>query len=244
MAIANCVFGILLMASASLAASTMNQDKVKVTLYYESLCPDSIKFYTKQLYPTWVNLSNYMDLMLVPFGKATYNKTENGKFEFACHHGEAECVGNKVQACALKVLPKMTDQLGFIRCAMSMTEEGNRSTPYPGAQCASTVGIDYKPINDCMNTDQASMYLAEFGDKTSEFEANLKSVPTVVFNDKYSEENDKMAKMNFRSTLCGMISGTKPTECMEASGNNSAVTIRSGYVPFVAMSAIILTRLY
>jgi len=41
---------------------------LKLTVYYESLCPDSIRFITKQLYPTYQKLA--FDVEFVPYGKA------------------------------------------------------------------------------------------------------------------------------------------------------------------------------
>ncbi|EEB20533.1 hypothetical protein Phum_PHUM620270, partial [Pediculus humanus corporis] len=43
---------------------------VNVTVFYESLCPDSIRFIKKQLHPTYSELKDYMNVELVPFGKA------------------------------------------------------------------------------------------------------------------------------------------------------------------------------
>lgn len=42
-----------------------------VYVYYESLCPDSQAFITKQLYPSMKILKDHVDLHLIPFGKST-----------------------------------------------------------------------------------------------------------------------------------------------------------------------------
>lgn len=44
--------------------------RVSVTLYYESLCPDSRYFITQQLFPTWMMLQDIMSITLVPYGNA------------------------------------------------------------------------------------------------------------------------------------------------------------------------------
>ena len=46
------------------------KEAVNIQVYYESLCPDSINFITKQLYPTYQALGNYMDIEFIPFGNA------------------------------------------------------------------------------------------------------------------------------------------------------------------------------
>lgn len=40
-------------------------------VYYESLCPYSIAFITKQLYPVYVELKDSIELELIPWGHAT-----------------------------------------------------------------------------------------------------------------------------------------------------------------------------
>ena len=46
-------------------------EKVVIEVYYESLCPDSQRFITEQLYPTWKTLGKYMEVKFFPFGKAS-----------------------------------------------------------------------------------------------------------------------------------------------------------------------------
>jgi len=43
-----------------------------VYVYYESLCPDSQAFITKQLYPSMKMLKDHVDLHLIPYGKSTH----------------------------------------------------------------------------------------------------------------------------------------------------------------------------
>lgn len=47
------------------------KDKVKVRVYYEALCPDSKHFFIKHLAPVTEKLSEFLDITLVPYGKAT-----------------------------------------------------------------------------------------------------------------------------------------------------------------------------
>ncbi|KAK8720600.1 hypothetical protein OTU49_013216, partial [Cherax quadricarinatus] len=114
---------LLLLAVAAVSAQVQRQvsgvgGRVKIEVYFESLCPDSVHFFTHQLYPTWLDLRDIMDLVFVPFGKARATPTGTGDYEFECQHGPDECYGNKVMSCAQESLPIHT-QMEFFHCMMS-----------------------------------------------------------------------------------------------------------------------------
>lgn len=50
-------------------------EKVQVDVYYEALCPDSVNFIRRELYPSYRKLKDNIKLNLVPFGKASVSKT-------------------------------------------------------------------------------------------------------------------------------------------------------------------------
>lgn len=50
---------------------------VKVTVFYESLCPDSIRFIENQLLPNYDSLKEFITLDFVPFGKASVGIIRN-----------------------------------------------------------------------------------------------------------------------------------------------------------------------
>lgn len=60
----------------------MFQETVKVTLHYESLCPYSLEFINKQLYPAYKKLGDVIKLDLIPFGNAWVSYTGLNKFKF------------------------------------------------------------------------------------------------------------------------------------------------------------------
>ena len=53
-----------------LAQTVKAETKVKVDVYYETLCPDSIGFLIRQLIPSYDTMKEMMQLNLIPFGKA------------------------------------------------------------------------------------------------------------------------------------------------------------------------------
>ena len=58
------------------------ETKVTIGVYYESLCPDSRNFITKQLYPTYQKLGQNLDVEFKPFGKASVSTVIHKFLEF------------------------------------------------------------------------------------------------------------------------------------------------------------------
>ena len=65
------ILSLLSSARAGLVHQAGSGPTVKLGVHYESLCPDSIKFITTQLYPSWKYFGeDILRLDLNPFGKA------------------------------------------------------------------------------------------------------------------------------------------------------------------------------
>ncbi|KAL0753482.1 hypothetical protein Bca101_091150 [Brassica carinata] len=77
-------------------------DKVKLNLYYESLCPYCQSFIADGLVKIFdSDLHTITDLKLVPFGNAHVSD----KLTVTCQHGEEECKLNAIEACAIRTWP-------------------------------------------------------------------------------------------------------------------------------------------
>ncbi|XP_072382601.1 GILT-like protein 1 [Diabrotica undecimpunctata] len=198
---------------------------VNVSVYYESLCPDSKKFFTQQLYPSLQgNLSDFVNLTLVPYGKSTmtFDITD---WRFECHHGEIECYGNKIQACALRLIDKGLPSeglgfnkvaVGFINCLMDRADK-TAKVVFPTTECALVNPVsNLQDIENCANHTDAANYLALLGKATEAIQKPLKSVPTIVFNGAYKQSDNDLAQTNFVKALCQYIQGDKPAECSSA----------------------------
>ncbi|KAK4878551.1 hypothetical protein RN001_011057 [Aquatica leii] len=239
---AKFLFGFFI--ACSLCLIYVNAQKVPITVYYESLCPDSRRFFTTQLYPTLqTNLSKWVNLTLVPYGKSNQTQLAGDQWQFSCHHGPYECQGNKIQACALHEIettsPKQAEQgfnpttLRFINCLMDKTEKKTDPTgadqyTFPIKNCSEINHIqNYAGIENCAQHTTGSKYLLDLGIKTKKFQENLVSVPTIVFNDKYQAEESKAAEVNLIKVLCKYITKDKPEEC-----KNCGVTFTSSLLVF------------
>ncbi|CAH1107536.1 unnamed protein product [Psylliodes chrysocephalus] len=208
--------------------------RVNVSVYYESLCPDSKKFFTQQLYPSLQgNLSEFVNLTLVPYGKskAVFEVTD---WKFECHHGEVECYGNRIQACALKRIEKGQNTadlgynkiaVGFINCLMDKADK-NAEDVFPTRDCALVNPVsNLLDIENCSNHTDAFNYMAVFGRLTDQVQKPLKSVPTIVFNDQYKQEDNDLAQSNFIKALCQYIQGEKPAECSTGAASRFTISL-------------------
>ena len=72
------ILSLLTSARAGVVPGAGGGQTVKLSVHYESLCPDSIRFITTQLYPSWQHFGeNILHLDLNPFGKANVRHLEN-----------------------------------------------------------------------------------------------------------------------------------------------------------------------
>ncbi|CAG9862267.1 unnamed protein product [Phyllotreta striolata] len=202
-------------------------NNLKVTILYESLCPDSVNFLKNQFYPTYNILKEKLDVELVPFGKANATKINNTWY-FHCQHKEAECYGNKVQSCAIDLTPKNVS-VEFVMCAM---KSGDASDDTILKQCAGDSNVTWSDIENCLNSGKGDALLAKNGEKTNELRPNIPMVPTIILNGVYSEAVQNLALKNFQDLAALILEEQK-------SGGDSSIDF-SKKIVFFAMGLYIL----
>uniref|UniRef100_T1H4F7 Gamma-interferon-inducible lysosomal thiol reductase n=1 Tax=Megaselia scalaris TaxID=36166 RepID=T1H4F7_MEGSC len=148
-------------------SNSFGQQKIDVTILYESLCPDSISFFRDQLRPNYEYFKNFININLIPFGKSQSFK--NGG-EFICQHGPAECELNRIQSCMLQNADNKDQQVYFAICQMSGRAEKT------GKACAKRVGIPQN-IDTCMDTESGTVLQLDAEQITSSFAP--KFIPTI-----------------------------------------------------------------
>ncbi|KAI4457802.1 gamma-interferon inducible lysosomal thiol reductase gilt [Holotrichia oblita] len=172
------------------------EDNIKVSIFYESLCPDSIRFITQQLYPNNDAVGRYITVDFVPYGKATH-VLENGVWQFTCQHGPNECHGNMMQACALDIIDDQDIKVNFVNCVMS--------SPYPAndsyiEECADVNGIAWASIVECAEDGSGADLLAALGERTHAVEPTITFVPTIIYNDVYDASLQSSSLTDFLGT--------------------------------------------
>lgn len=62
----------IFLLSTTVKNALSQSNPVNIEVYFESYCPDSIRFINNQLYPAWKNFKglDVIDLKLFPYGKA------------------------------------------------------------------------------------------------------------------------------------------------------------------------------
>ncbi|KAF2537460.1 hypothetical protein F2Q68_00020410 [Brassica cretica] len=111
-----CLFFACLLFTISEKLVAGESDKVKLNLYYESLCPGCRVFIVNYLVKIFdSDLHTVTDLKLVPFGNAKVSDN----LTVTCQHGEEECKLNAVEACAIRTWPD--SHYSFMRCVENDT---------------------------------------------------------------------------------------------------------------------------
>ncbi|KAK9717460.1 Gamma interferon inducible lysosomal thiol reductase (GILT) [Popillia japonica] len=177
------------------------QDNIKVSVFYESLCPDSIRFITQQLYPNYDAVSTYITVDFVPYGKATHTLND-GVWEFQCQHGPNECHGNMLQACALNIIEEQAVKVSFVNCVMSTAYPANDAYV---EECADANGISWASIVQCVEDGSGGNLLAALGDRTHAVEPTITFVPTIIYDDVYDAALQSSSLTDFLGTVCGLL---------------------------------------
>jgi len=186
-----CVFVVTTLATVSALAD--DKTPLKVSVYYESHCPDSRDFIITQLHPYFCKVQQYLNLNLVSFGKA-YSSNHG----FTCQHGPKECRGNTIHNCVLKRIQDPIAQVDYVNCAMYDPDQ-------PGhieKTCVEASGLSVEDVNTCFNSQEGHQLMLKAEKETKAMTPGPLFVPTIVFDDEYNDTDQKNAFVDFESTLC------------------------------------------
>uniref|UniRef100_A0A9I9DM23 Gamma-interferon-inducible lysosomal thiol reductase n=1 Tax=Cucumis melo TaxID=3656 RepID=A0A9I9DM23_CUCME len=206
-----CLFHLLLLlcslVSASPSSPNYGCEKVSLDVYYESLCPDSVKFIVDNLIELFEgDLLPIVDLRFVPYGNARLDRNSS----ITCQHGPNECLLNTVEACAIHVWPDLTGATGhfpFIYCVGTLVYE-RKYTQWK--TCFEKLGLNSKPISDCYSSGLGKELELQYAAETNNLQPPHKYVPWVVVDGQPLYEDYE----NFVSYICAAYKGSAvPTAC-------------------------------
>nr|XP_027232219.1 GILT-like protein 1 [Penaeus vannamei] len=199
-----------MIARAALAAALLGvalaavaAPPVTISAYLESLCPDSARFVTEQLYPAWLHLREILALDINFYGKAQ-TAPRPGGYVFACQHGPGECEGNMMLTCAKKHIPGEDRYMAFVNCVMRELA-GVRA----GYMCAQEVGVSYQDIANCLNSLEGESLLHQVGEKQRRLNVSISYVPLIFVNKDLLNE----VETNLGNQVCEAYRGLKPANC-------------------------------
>ncbi|CAH0553475.1 unnamed protein product [Brassicogethes aeneus] len=187
--------------------SVANAEELKVTFYYESLCPYSINFTVHELYPNYKLLGDYLKLDFVPFGNAKIFNTTGG-YLFECQHGSAECKGNKYHSCVLNLYNE-SQSADFINCDMG---SGAPADDINLKKCAEENNLNFDDVRKCVDSGKADELLVAYGKRTKEVTPKFKSVPAIAINDVFNQGISDEIEYNFLEVACRLLKN-KPEAC-------------------------------
>lgn len=145
--------------------------KVKLSLFFESKCPDSRRFIVDQLIPTYQTLNGSMELDFVPFGKAR----TLGQNRMICQHGPSECQGNRFMACILARSSNQTANLLAIGCLFDWNKtEKDCTTEHLGK------AVDYEDLQRCSKSEESYTMMQDYEKRTG----RISYVPRIEINGK------------------------------------------------------------
>ncbi|CAD8055177.1 unnamed protein product [Paramecium sonneborni] len=186
-------FHLLLVLISTLQISY--SEKIRVSLYIESLCPDTTRFIQSSLLKALKTPSfdELVELRFIPYGKASQNQQSNGSIIFKCQHGDLECFGNKLQACGFNVLSAQNEQLKFLICIQKTRKRQIEDFESELKSCLPDL---WEGVLKCANGTQGIELLWENGEETLNLDPKLTYVPWVTVNHKFETKAHEMIERN------------------------------------------------
>ncbi|PIA45705.1 hypothetical protein AQUCO_01600143v1 [Aquilegia coerulea] len=201
-----CVlFPLFTFSSFTIATS---DEKVKLGLYYESLCPGCSTFMTNDLVKIFENgLIDIIDLHLVPYGNAQLGGKDNKTIY--CQHGPPECELNIVHACAIYAWPDVKKHFKFLHCIEDLVVKNNFKKP-KWESCFGETGFDKKPVMECYHGPKGLELIFGYANETNSLVPPHEFVPWVVVN----KEPLRLHAEEFMTYVCKAYKGNPlPEAC-------------------------------
>ncbi|XP_031379211.1 gamma-interferon-responsive lysosomal thiol protein isoform X1 [Punica granatum] len=180
-----------------------SDQKVTVSLYYETLCPYCANFIVNSLVKVFEKgLISIVDLRLIPWGNGWIQSDGS----LSCQHGPDECLLNAIEACAINVYPDVNRHFRFVYCIERLTLEGRHNE---WGSCFGEAKMGSSPV-DCYNKGNGYMLERKFAGETARLNPPRRFVPWVVVDGQALQEDFQ----NFVSYICRAYRGSQiPEAC-------------------------------
>ncbi|BFF93974.1 gamma-interferon-inducible lysosomal thiol reductase [Drosophila madeirensis] len=168
---------------------------VLVMVFYEALCPDSKYFITKQLLTAYEVAAPIMEVMLVPYGKATTSES-GGKLSFDCQHGPTECQANIYHACAAEAIEDPLVRLQVVSCMI----RDNRLPQEAMRKCVKQYSENIDLVQKCYDSDHGLELMKHNGEATHSLRPQVTFIPTITIDG--SQGRQASILKNLLSEVC------------------------------------------
>ncbi|VAH89944.1 unnamed protein product [Triticum turgidum subsp. durum] len=212
---------LLLLIGGASSAGDAGNGKVRMELYYESLCPDSFQFMVDSLARVFKDgLLDAADLTLVPYGNAKVD----AHGAITLQHGPEECLLNTVEACAIDAWPDVNVHFGFIICVEELAMEYKHQE---WQSCFQKQGLHPKPVMECYKSEHGHKLSLKYGRQTDALVPRHTSVPWVVVDGKplYDDFGD------FVAYICKAYKGRPPKICQHKEPGRDYPTVQQAAEP-------------
>ncbi|CAF2982296.1 unnamed protein product [Rotaria sp. Silwood2] len=182
-------------------------DRVNLSIYYETLCPDCRQFITTQVWNTYQSILDIVNITFVPYGNAReLYRPETKLYQFYCQHGPEECYGNLIHTCVLNFYPKSEQHMPFIYCMEST--DGDVETV--ATQCAQKSTIDYDQITACTHSRLGNQLQHVYAVQTENLQPPHQYVPWITLNGEHTDDMQKQAEKDLIELICKSYKGSDP----------------------------------
>jgi interferon gamma-inducible protein 30 len=175
-----------------------SQEPLKIEVMIESLCPDCMNF-LESSFKQYHNLPGnafMATVSLIPFGNAQ-EKLVSSKWEFNCQHGENECYGNTIQACAIKKFDRKKSN-DFLICSYNKINSFRSNFEQTTKHCLPSSN-DHNTVLECAKNYEGNNFQHEFALKTPKEHTY---VPWVLVNGVHNKETEKKVIDNLNKFIC------------------------------------------
>ncbi|KAL1543609.1 gamma-interferon-responsive lysosomal thiol protein [Salvia divinorum] len=179
-------------------------NKVSLSVYYESLCPYCANFMVNHLLKIFqTDLINIVNLRLIPWGNTQIQSNDT----WICQHGVDECQLDVIEACAINSWPRVETHFKFIYCVERL-HLMDKHTQWQS--CYGANNLDQTPVNNCYNNGHGFQLEMAYADETAKLNPRHRFVPWVVVNNVPLQEDFE----NFIGYICRAYRGNKvPKAC-------------------------------
>ncbi len=141
---------------------TYSQKTIDVNLFYNVFCGDSVRAFRYSALPFYKNREMFpnINLKLIPGAKMSYEITDKNIY-FSCKHGDNECFGNTMHACALNKLSK-SEAFKYIICYMNYIAYYRLDNYGVNEYCSQMQNISTNLLTDCAQGNEGKNYMITF----------------------------------------------------------------------------------